>query len=265
MRAHRPVLSFSLKHGRWDWNTHMVHLNARKEAKRPPHRSWGLFYSLPAAALAQEKMELRYRRPGPEPRVTSNQHRQLIATTRVQSERTRVSRAVPRPGATAPDSSRRAPRTTTRRRPPSYANASHRIPAAPARQPAALGRSPGLCRYAGILSRTYIPTPEEQAARRKTRQEQREDRQRRETTAQLSRLKEWGKPPPKKGRPSRILPPHIAQIMLQDLAESMGYREIIKKYAEYQLSLAWISRAVSSGDLERMSRGESPGPPVGEC
>ena len=95
---------------------------------------------------------MRYRRPGPEPRVTSNQHRQLIATTRVQSERTRVSRAVP-----PPDSSSRAPRTTTIRRPPSYANASHRIPAAPARRPAAPGRSPGLCRYAGILSRTYIP------------------------------------------------------------------------------------------------------------
>ena len=195
---------------------------------------------------------MRYRRPGPEPRMTSNQHGQLIATTRVQSERTRVSRAVPRPGATPPDSSSRAPRTTTRRRPPSYANASHRIPAAPARRPAAPGRRPGLCRYAGILSRTSIPTPEEPAARRKTRQEQREDQQRRETTAQLSRLKEWGKPP------------HIAQMLLQDLAESIGYREIIKKYAEYQLSLAWISRAVNSGDLERMVRGEFPGPPVRE-
>ena len=52
-------------------------------------------------------------------------------------------------------------------------------------------------------------------------------------------------------------------MMLQDLAENMSYREIIKKYAEYHLSLAWISRAVSGGDLERMSE-ENPGTPVGE-
>ena len=51
--------------------------------------------------------------------------------------------------------------------------------------------------------------------------------------------------------------------MLQDLAEDMSYREIIKKYAEYHLSLAWLSRAVSGGDLERMS-GILPGTPVGE-
>ena len=65
--------------------------------------------------------------------------------------------------------------------------------------------------------------------------------------------------PPKKGPPSRILPPHIAQMMLQDLAEDMSYREIIKKYAEYHLSLAWLSRAVSGGDLERMSEDSPPG------
>ena len=49
-------------------------------------------------------------------------------------------------------------------------------------------------------------------------------------------------------------------MMLQDLAENMSYREIIKKYAEYHLSLAWLSRAVSGGDLERMS-GENPRDP----
>ena len=126
--------------------------------------------------------------------------------------------------------------------------------------------SRALSKFSDHFSR-YIPLsapPEEPAARRKTRQEQREDQQRRETTAQLSRLKQWGKPPPKQGRPYRILPPYIAQMLLQDLAESMGYREIIKKWAEYHLSLAWISRAVSSGDLERMVRGEFPGPPVRE-
>ena len=67
------------------------------------------------------------------------------------------SRAVPRPGATAPDSSSRASRNKSDKETTELCKCIHRIPAAPARRPAAPGRSPGLCRYAAILSRTYIP------------------------------------------------------------------------------------------------------------
>ena len=95
-------------------------------------------------------------------------------------------------------------------------------------------------------------TPEERAERAAQLQEQEAlERQR-----ILDELDAWDCDQGKKGgRPPIVLPPEIAQRVLNDVRSGLTYRAIARKYANtpWPFSCRWLDRAVKDGRLHQMA------------